>query len=1049
MSDIRNPEDSNGMAVAPSCGTPDGKAGNSVNPPELHELAEQKEDLVKRGRELGEDFSRVLGDNLYKDAQHFIYELLQNAEDAGATRVEFHLYEDEQMLVMRHNGDKLFDIDDVKKVVGIGYSDKQKETSIGRFGLGFKSIYGITKEPEVHSGRHHFRIEEYRIPMAIDCDKCCIDTVFRFPLIVDADSIWKFLGKIDRHCLIFLSNIEAIECRCDEEAIQYGRQTIKADSMHGLSVCDVQLEYRKLQGEDESVESAKYVLMGRDSDTVKGRKVQIAYAKDNDGDVISASMRHLYVFFATMHETGMGFLLQAPYITTATREQIPFGKDINILLSEELGVLVADSLSVLKEKGLLDHNSAHTVFKLLPLTNEHGQDQLGSVVQGKLKEAFATNQLVPVQDGKFARAGKCLLIISHTLRAIYDCLADEERGELFGCGMSVAGEISEEMAQVLGIKVAGIKDTVENVPPEYFKDKTEQHGQDWLIGLYRAINNNNRVALVELGQACIMPLQDGRWISPLSDTKPWLPRPSDAASDSNIEYENIPVVALWLAKDGDARQMLAELGLKEVDELAEIKAEILPKYQQNIIQVSKEEYIKDIGRVAEIYGGYGNKKAIIEALCNANIALTREGEYCMPKEVYWHSQDIEAWPISAVKFLIDMGNHDATIKSFMIDLGMRTGILLLEDRGLEEFVRDKKSICGKELFYKLSGNFVSRGTDGIDVRIIEGKFGNWHSQGWYSFSNKNFNPCFDISNLDIVLNRINLRCSLVLWSILANKHQRLDSILRIEGGESRLKSKALQAVEGRNWLYGVDGKLLMGPMKGLNIHDLHEGYLRGPGAERLARILGISTDAPVVPREKYDQLMEENARLKGKIEELEERIARHAAGHGSSDTAGINGADDEANSDPEHESNGRVGIPIGPGGAGPNETGTNAERIALNILSDMYGNDNVKWLNRHHEQYEPYDFVVSLGYHGDMLYIEVKGTKHKPPYDFNISMEQWECAKKKGDSYVLLVIFNVGDDSVSKNPTAWIRDPYKQWGNKDLDVRCILFRVDCDIEEDE
>ena len=40
--------------------------------------------------------------NQYSDRTHFIYEILQNAEDAGATRIHFHL--EKEKLVIKHDG---------------------------------------------------------------------------------------------------------------------------------------------------------------------------------------------------------------------------------------------------------------------------------------------------------------------------------------------------------------------------------------------------------------------------------------------------------------------------------------------------------------------------------------------------------------------------------------------------------------------------------------------------------------------------------------------------------------------------------------------------------------------------------------------------------------------------------------------------------------------------------------------------------------------------------------------------------------------------------
>lgn len=56
------------------------------------------------GQKFEEWAPRILVDQ-YSDRTHFIFELIQNAEDAGATYVAFSLYQDR--LILCHNG-KLF-----------------------------------------------------------------------------------------------------------------------------------------------------------------------------------------------------------------------------------------------------------------------------------------------------------------------------------------------------------------------------------------------------------------------------------------------------------------------------------------------------------------------------------------------------------------------------------------------------------------------------------------------------------------------------------------------------------------------------------------------------------------------------------------------------------------------------------------------------------------------------------------------------------------------------------------------------------------------------
>lgn len=98
--------------------------------------------------------------NLYRDDAHFVYELLQNADDQGATCANFFLHKDE--LIFVHNAPKHFTITDpathvadrdagrlgdVNSILSIASSSKtgrKDEVPIGKFGLGFKSVFLYT-----------------------------------------------------------------------------------------------------------------------------------------------------------------------------------------------------------------------------------------------------------------------------------------------------------------------------------------------------------------------------------------------------------------------------------------------------------------------------------------------------------------------------------------------------------------------------------------------------------------------------------------------------------------------------------------------------------------------------------------------------------------------------------------------------------------------------------------------------------------------------------------------------------------------------------------
>src|SRR6266487_1860547 len=112
-----------------------------------------------------EDLAKRVGDNLladrYRDPTHFVYELLQNAEDALKDRfkeqpkgdfnrsVRFDLYSDR--LELRHSGIP-FGKAHIQSICDIARSSKTAKDDIQHFGIGFKSVYAFTESPQIHSG---------------------------------------------------------------------------------------------------------------------------------------------------------------------------------------------------------------------------------------------------------------------------------------------------------------------------------------------------------------------------------------------------------------------------------------------------------------------------------------------------------------------------------------------------------------------------------------------------------------------------------------------------------------------------------------------------------------------------------------------------------------------------------------------------------------------------------------------------------------------------------------------------------------------------------
>ena len=170
----------------------------------------------------------------YSDQAHFIYELLQNADDAGATAVRFVLRSDS--LLFAHNGTRHFSVSnpateeedsqngtlgDINAITSIAQSNKT-EASIGKFGVGFKAVFQYTATPEIYDPGVRFRIRRFIVPEAIPedhPDREPEETLFVFPFDhadrTPEDAYTDISGKLRAlsYPILFLSNLKKIDYR--------------------------------------------------------------------------------------------------------------------------------------------------------------------------------------------------------------------------------------------------------------------------------------------------------------------------------------------------------------------------------------------------------------------------------------------------------------------------------------------------------------------------------------------------------------------------------------------------------------------------------------------------------------------------------------------------------------------------------------------------------------------------------------------------------------------------------------------------------------------
>ena len=359
----------------------------------------------------------------YSEQAHFIYELLQNADDTKATYARFILYDDR--LIFAHNGERQFSISDpstekedrkngclgdVNAILSIGHSSKITPSTIGKFGIGFKAVFQYTNTPCIYAPSIRFKIERYIVPTLIPQDhpdRKADETLFEFPFnhnINNADTAYDEISdRLARliNPILFLSNLQDISYKIGSTQGVYKKEITKTYQFGNTTA-----EYLILTNAQDDKQEKKFLWLFSRFDDKCGRYA-VGYYTDENGDLIPVD-EPAYCFFPTQVKTGLHFIIHAPFLLTDSREGIKFKHEHNIEMFNLLAQLAADSLICLRDIGLIEDRKLlnDKIIYIVPTcsftrTGIFGDVEYESPFQPfftKMNEAFKSEQIIPAKD---------------------------------------------------------------------------------------------------------------------------------------------------------------------------------------------------------------------------------------------------------------------------------------------------------------------------------------------------------------------------------------------------------------------------------------------------------------------------------------------------------------------------------------------------------------------------------------------------------------------------------------------------------------------------
>ena len=569
---------------------------------------------------------KMLFIDAYAERTHFIFELLQNAEDAigrresdwdGPRSVSFELTQ--ERLRVSHFGDP-FNEADVRGICGIGDSTKEL-TDIGRFGIGFKSVYAFTDCPEIHSGSESFAIRGYVRPQAVaPVDRQPDETVFLIPFNVEDDAghdqIAVGLRQLDLTALLFLRQVDEIKW-----SIQ--------DGLSGQYVCEAKAiddEVRRVTiigqtGELED-EHEEWLVFSRDvfSDQEPAGYVDIAFSLGRAGQdpmVVQALDRSsLVVFFPTDQETHLSFRAHGPYQTTPSRDTIPQHEYWNQHLVDETALLITDALRWFRDENVLNAE----VLKCLPIRSSQFNGTMFEPLFTATKEALCNEPLLPRLGGGHMPAAAALLGRTDAIRQL---LSREQLSVLWPASRDPGWltsditydrtrDVRDYLMRELDIEEVDSETFVSKLSKSFLEAQTDQ----WIVQLYEFLKSQSAL-LNRLSDVPVVRLSDGSHVTAKAGDQAQAFLPSDVETD-------FPIVRPSVCASEGALAFLHALGLRKPDFVDDVIRNVISRYLGSQPEVDDRRYESDIHRTVSAYtrtDSNSQKSRLIDCLQDAAIVM--------------------------------------------------------------------------------------------------------------------------------------------------------------------------------------------------------------------------------------------------------------------------------------------------------------------------------------------------------------------------------------------------------------------------------------------
>ena len=643
----------------------------------------------------------------YSDQAHFIYELLQNADDCGANQVRFIL--EPSQLIFVHNGTRHFSITDVgneKKVdaeepigdinsiTSVGQSTKEdSQNQIGKFGVGFKSVFQYTDTPHIYDKDYKFRIERFIVPHLLDEDfpgRNPEETLFVFPfdkLDKTSESSYEDISSKLRNLsypLLFLSHLKEIKYEIGENKGYYSKEICEDrqfDDVTAELICCAASYNQKL------IKNSLWLFSNTDE---KGNKYSVGFflkVKDGKTHLKPVDMP-AFCFFPTKEPTGLHYIIQAPFLLTDSRESIKEYTAHNTRMLDLLGDLASKSIVFLKKIGedkgnrLVDDH----ILSIIPYKKPYSWSMWAPFYEDT-KKIFETESVLPSRKGYTSKPHAYWAVSSK----MTDLFSNEQLEQL--CGDPQAKwafpSISRDTHGSLTQDGRDIREFIDDVTHQYLSeldilDKItasfiESQSIEWLIDFYKWIDED-KDRRKKAKRLPIFPDQHGHAMSAFDEKgMEVLFLPSDITTDDEYHY-----LAQSLCDKEELKNFFSSIGIATPSLGDYIYNEIIPLYKDTDANsnISIETADKNFKLFFDYYCSHREEKFIDLKECSFLTYCDPDGQWHRAKanELYLPTPELKEWFANSPsahfvseKYMQMAGEAKKDLlEEFLTDLGIKT-----------------------------------------------------------------------------------------------------------------------------------------------------------------------------------------------------------------------------------------------------------------------------------------------------------------------------------------------------------------------------------------